>query len=81
MYLDQPKTHYEMSNIMRRIKCNIWRRPDMSKDVQKLVGRNVAAIRQTKLSKMTQAALADKIDVDRAYISALERAESGVNIR
>jgi transcriptional regulator with XRE-family HTH domain len=52
----------------------------MSKDVQKLVGRNVAAIRQAKQPKMTQAALADKIDVDRAYISGLERGERNATI-
>ena len=52
----------------------------MSKDVQKLVGRNVALIRKAKLPKMTQAALADKIDVDRAYISGLERGERNATI-
>jgi transcriptional regulator with XRE-family HTH domain len=52
----------------------------MSKDVQKLVGRNVGLIRKAKLPKMTQAALADKINVDRAYISGLERGERNATI-
>jgi transcriptional regulator with XRE-family HTH domain len=42
----------------------------MSGDVRRLVGRNVRAVRLA--AGLSQAALADKMGVDRAYISRLE---------
>jgi transcriptional regulator with XRE-family HTH domain len=50
----------------------------MSHDVQKLVGRNVARLR--KAADITQAELAARMDVDRAYISGLERGERNPTI-
>lgn len=52
----------------------------MPTDVRKLVGRNVARIREAKDPPLSQAALAAKMDVDRAYISGLERGERNATI-
>ena len=52
----------------------------MSTDVRKLVGRNVARLRKAKEPKVSQAALAVKMGVDRAYISGLERGERNATI-
>ena len=43
----------------------------MAKDVRRLVGANVARLR--KQIDITQAELADRMGVDRAYISGLEQ--------
>ena len=45
-------------------------------DVRQFIGKNVERLRLAKVSDgkpMTQIALADALDMDRAYISALER--------
>jgi len=50
----------------------------MSKDVRRVVGTNVRRAR--KSAGLTQAALAEKMDVDRAYVSGLERGERNPTI-
>jgi transcriptional regulator with XRE-family HTH domain len=42
----------------------------MSEDMRRLVGRNVQRLR--KAAGLTQAALAERMGVDRAYVSGLE---------
>ncbi|HWM46181.1 MAG TPA: helix-turn-helix transcriptional regulator [Xanthobacteraceae bacterium] len=42
----------------------------MAEDARRLVGRNVRRLRLA--AKMSQAALAEKMGVDRAYVSGLE---------
>jgi transcriptional regulator with XRE-family HTH domain len=42
----------------------------MSEDVRRLVGRNVQRLR--KAAGLTQAELAERMGVDRAYVSGLE---------
>jgi transcriptional regulator with XRE-family HTH domain len=42
----------------------------MSEDVRRLVGRNVRRLRMT--AGLSQAALAERLGVDRAYVSGLE---------
>lgn len=45
----------------------------MSKDVRRVVGDNVRRLR--KAAGLSQAALAERMGVDRAYISGLERGQ------
>jgi len=45
----------------------------MSEDVRKLVGDNVRRLRL--LAELSQAALAERMGVDRAYISGLEKGD------
>ena len=42
----------------------------MSEDVRRMVGRNVRRLRS--VAGLSQAALADRLGVDRAYVSGLE---------
>lgn len=50
----------------------------MSEDVRRMVGRNVRRLR--KAAGLSQAALAEKAGVDRAYISGLELGERNATI-
>ena len=50
----------------------------MSEDVRQLVGRNVRRLR--KAAGLSQAKLAEKVGVDRAYISGLELGERNATI-
>lgn len=50
----------------------------MRRDVQQLVGDNVRRCREAV--GITQAELAARMDVDRAYVSGLERGERNVTI-
>jgi transcriptional regulator with XRE-family HTH domain len=50
----------------------------MSKDVRKLVGQNVRRLR--KAADISQAELAARMGVDRAYVSGLERGERNATI-
>ncbi|AMA60042.1 helix-turn-helix domain-containing protein [Bradyrhizobium sp. CCGE-LA001] len=52
----------------------------MPTDVRKLVGRNVARIREARNPPLSQNALAAKMEIDRAYISGLERGERNATI-
>ncbi len=50
----------------------------MSKDVRRVVGDNVRRLR--KAAGLSQAALAERMGVDRAYISGLERGQRNPTI-
>ena len=50
----------------------------MSEDVRRIVGRNVRRLRTA--AGLSQAELADKIGVDRAYVSGLELGERNATI-
>jgi transcriptional regulator with XRE-family HTH domain len=50
----------------------------MSEDVRRLVGRNVRRLR--KAAGLSQAALAERMGVDRAYVSGLELGERNPTI-
>ena len=50
----------------------------MAEDVRRLVGRNVRRLRMA--AELTQAALADQMGVDRAYISGLELGQRNATI-
>jgi transcriptional regulator with XRE-family HTH domain len=52
----------------------------MSKDVRKLVGQNVKRLREAMKPHLSQAALATKLGVDRAYISSIERGVQNATI-
>lgn len=50
----------------------------MSEDVRRMVGRNLKRLRSA--AKMTQAELAERMGVDRGYISGVELGERNVTI-
>jgi len=50
----------------------------MAQDVRVLVGENVRRVRE--LAGLTQAELAAKLEIDRAYVSGLERGTRNVTI-
>jgi transcriptional regulator with XRE-family HTH domain len=50
----------------------------MSEDVRRMVGRNVRRLRRA--ARLSQAALAERMGVDRAYISGLELGERNPTI-
>lgn len=52
----------------------------MSKDVRKLVGQNVKRLREAVTPRLSQAALAAKLGVDRAYVSSIERGQQNATI-
>ena len=52
----------------------------MSKDVRILVGQNVKRLREAIKPDLSQAGLAAKMGVDRAYISSIERGQRNATI-
>jgi transcriptional regulator with XRE-family HTH domain len=63
---------------MRRIKCAPCPIVGMPEDVRRLVGGNVRRLRLA--AGLSQAALSERMGVDRAYVSGLERGERNPTI-